>query len=69
MGLKKTVAALGPDHFGIVCDVTRDDEVKTAIEKTLARYGKLDAIHNNAGIATPSKALHETTDHEWDALV
>jgi meso-butanediol dehydrogenase / (S,S)-butanediol dehydrogenase / diacetyl reductase len=67
-GVEKTVAALGPDHFGIVCDVSRDGEVKTAIEKTLARYGKLDAIHNNAGIATPSKALHETTDHEWDAL-
>lgn len=67
-GVEKTVATLGPDHFGIVCDVSRDGEVKTAIEKTLARYGKLDAIHNNAGIATPSKALHETTDHEWDAL-
>jgi meso-butanediol dehydrogenase / (S,S)-butanediol dehydrogenase / diacetyl reductase len=42
--------------------------VKGAVEKTVARYGKLDAIHNNAGIATPSKTLHETSDAEWDAL-
>jgi meso-butanediol dehydrogenase / (S,S)-butanediol dehydrogenase / diacetyl reductase len=34
----------------------------------LTRYGKIDAIHNNAGIATPSKPLHETMDDEWDAL-
>ena len=67
-GVKATVAGLGPEHYGIVCDLTRDDEVKAAIEKALARYGKLDAVHNNAGIATPSKTLHETTDQEWNAL-
>jgi len=67
-GVEKVAAELGADHFGIVCDVTRDNEVKTAVEKTLSRYGRLDAVHNNAGIATPSKAVHETTDAEWDAL-
>jgi meso-butanediol dehydrogenase/(S,S)-butanediol dehydrogenase/diacetyl reductase len=67
-GVKQTVAGLGADHLGIVCDVSRDAEVKAAIEKAMAHYGKLDAIHNNAGIATPSKALHETSDAEWDAL-
>jgi NAD(P)-dependent dehydrogenase (short-subunit alcohol dehydrogenase family) len=67
-GVKATVAGLGPEHAGMVCDVTRNDEVKAAVEKTLARYGRLDAVHNNAGIATPSKALHETTDQEWNAL-
>ncbi len=55
-GVEKVVNELGKDHLGIVCDVTRDGEVKTAIEKTLSHYGKLDAVHNNAGIATPSKA-------------
>jgi NAD(P)-dependent dehydrogenase (short-subunit alcohol dehydrogenase family) len=25
-------------------------------------------IHNNAGIASPSKPIHETTDEEWNAL-
>jgi meso-butanediol dehydrogenase/(S,S)-butanediol dehydrogenase/diacetyl reductase len=67
-GIEMTLAELGADHLGIVCDVTRDGEVKTAVKKTLARYGRLDAVHNNAGIAGPSKAVHETTDAEWDAL-
>jgi NAD(P)-dependent dehydrogenase (short-subunit alcohol dehydrogenase family) len=67
-GVEKIAAELGADHLGIICDVTRDNEVKSAIEKTLSRYGKLDAVHNNAGISNPSKPIHETTDAEWDAL-
>ncbi|MEJ0091706.1 MAG: SDR family oxidoreductase [Limisphaerales bacterium] len=67
-GVEKVAVELGTAHLGLVCDVTRDNEVKAAIEKTLSRYGKLDAVHNNAGIATPSKPIHDTTDAEWDAL-
>jgi NAD(P)-dependent dehydrogenase (short-subunit alcohol dehydrogenase family) len=59
---------LGPRHLGFSCDVSNDAEVKMAIEKTLARFGRIDAVHNNAGIGTPAKPLHETTDAEWDAL-
>ncbi len=59
---------LGPQHMGIVCDVTRDAEVKKAVKKALSHYGRLDALHNNAGISSPSKPLHETTDSEWDQV-
>jgi len=64
----KAAAELGAEHLGFSCDVSSDAEVKVAIEKTLAHFGRLDAVHNNAGIATPSKAIHETTDAEWEAL-
>lgn len=63
------VKVLGDEHTGIVCDVSIASDVKMAIGKTIARYGKIDAIHNNAGIATPSKALHETSDEEWEKLM
>lgn len=64
----QAAALLGPDHLGLGCDVASDAQVAAAMARTLDRYGKLDAIHNNAGIANPSKPLHETTDDEWDAL-
>ena len=32
------------------------------------KYGRINAIHNNAGIVGPSKPLHETTEAEWDEL-
>ncbi len=67
-GVEKTVAELGPDHLGIVCDVTHDAEVKAAVDRAVRHYGRLDAVHNNAGISTPSKPIHETSDSEWAAL-
>ena len=67
-GVEKIVAELGPDHLGIVCDVTHDAEVKAAVDRAVKHYGRLDAVHNNAGISTPCKPVHETSDSEWDAL-
>ncbi len=32
-------------------------------------YGRIDAIHNNAGIAHPSKTLDDTSEEEWDNLM
>src|SRR4051794_24083532 len=68
-GVREVAAEIGDEHLGIVCDVTRDDGVKMAVDKALARYRRLDALHNNAGISTPCKPLHETTDAEWDAVL
>jgi NAD(P)-dependent dehydrogenase (short-subunit alcohol dehydrogenase family) len=64
----KAASELGEEHSGLSCDVSCDADVKAAMDKTLVRYGRLDAVHNNAGIATPSKAIHDTTDAEWDAV-
>jgi len=65
----KAAAELGEPHIGLTCDVSKDEEVWRSIETTLKIFGRLDAIHNNAGIASPSKPLHATTDAEWDALM
>lgn len=67
--VKRAAAELGPQHKGLCCDVSCDAEVRTAIEQTLECYGRIDAVHNNAGISSPAKAIHETTEAEWDALL
>lgn len=66
--VERAAAELGPEHLGMECDVSHGDQVEAAIQRTLDRYGKLDAVHNNAGIGSPSKPLHETTEAEWDLL-
>ena len=43
----------GGDAHCIRCDVTDKASVTTAIEETLARYGRLDILHNHAGGSTP----------------
>ncbi|MDB4919427.1 SDR family oxidoreductase [Mucilaginibacter sp.] len=52
----------------IYADVSIAKEVDAAICETVKKFGKIDVIHNNAGISNPSKALHETTDEEWEHL-
>ena len=57
------------NHLGILCNVAVATEVMHAISKTIEKYGRIDAIHNNAGIAGASKMLHDTSEEEWDALM
>ena len=65
---RQAATSLGDRHRGIGCDVSVGSQVESAIGSILTDFGRLDAIHNNAGIASPSKALHETSEEEWDAL-
>jgi len=67
--IKQVVTELGDGHLGIFCDVANESQVKAAIEKTLDSYGRIDCIHNNAGITSPSKALHETSNEELELLM
>lgn len=59
---------IGGEHLGFSCDVSKAAEVEAAINRTLDQFGRIDVIHNNAGIAHPAKAVHETTEDEWDSL-
>lgn len=65
----ETCSVLGNQHLGIKADISKNDEVRAVIDKVVGLYGRLDAIHNNAGIASPSKPLHLTSDEEWDNLI
>jgi meso-butanediol dehydrogenase / (S,S)-butanediol dehydrogenase / diacetyl reductase len=64
----KAAKELGTNHVGVKCDVSMEHDVRSALALTLTRFGRLDAVHNNAGIASPSKALHETSNSEWETL-
>ncbi len=67
--VEEAVEALGREHLGILCDVSQAGQVENAIHQALAKYRRIDAIHHNAGIADPSKMLHETSEEEWDRLM
>lgn len=54
-------------HY-ILCDVANPGDVQRAIEDTVIRFGKIDVIHNNAGVSSPSKTLCDTTDEEWEKV-
>ena len=59
---------LGNGSVAYRADVSRGTEVEAAIAALLKEFGRLDAVHNNAGIVSPSCPLHETTEEQWDDL-
>jgi meso-butanediol dehydrogenase/(S,S)-butanediol dehydrogenase/diacetyl reductase len=65
---ESTAAEIGGKTVAIHADVSDGDAVKNAIATVLKKFSRIDAIHNNAGIASPSKPLHETSEAEWDDL-
>ena len=51
--------------LAITCDITQDEEVKAARDKTVETFGRLDAAFNNAGVEQPITAAADVTEQEW----
>jgi NAD(P)-dependent dehydrogenase (short-subunit alcohol dehydrogenase family) len=58
--------ALGRGAFGVRCDVTSDADVEEFRDATLERFGRVDLLCNNAGVAVlgPPERV-EMSDWEW----
>lgn len=49
-------------------DVSKREEVKNMIHHIIEKYGKIDVLINNAGIAK-NKLFTDVTDEEWNQLI
>jgi 3-oxoacyl-[acyl-carrier protein] reductase len=64
----KAIERAGQKAIAIQADAIDADAVTAAVEKTVATFGKLDVLVNNAGTAIP-KAFVETTLEEMDRVL
>lgn len=58
----------GGEAVFIEADVRRSAEVQRMIEKTVDIFGRLDILHNNAGVNTIC-LLAEVAEEEWDRVL
>ena len=70
-GADKTAALVqdaGRRAVVIPTDVTRRADLAALVERTLAAFGRLDVLVNNAGIYRAAAVLDVTEEH-WDAIM
>jgi L-fucose dehydrogenase len=62
--------ATGPgEALFAVCDVSRADQLRAAIERVAAHWGRIDCLINNAGVHPPATSIDETTLESLEDLL
>ncbi len=69
MSLVNEIKGKGGDALFIKCDVSKAEDVKTAIEGTIKKFGRLDFAFNNAGIEGISAPTPDCTESNWDQTI
>jgi NAD(P)-dependent dehydrogenase (short-subunit alcohol dehydrogenase family) len=55
--------------LGVRTDVAREDDVRALMRTAVARFGRIDALINNAGIGGFPAPLEETTLAAWERVM
>src|SRR4029077_14244241 len=66
--LASRILSKGGNAISIACDVSKELEVRSMIDRTYAEFARLDILVNNAGWSTviPHHQLEELTNEIWD---
>src|SRR5690606_27542363 len=72
--VKEAVALVegeGGTCVGIQADVTSTEDMERLVATAVGTYGRLDAMHANAGVQEPNREnpLHLKSADDWDAIV
>jgi len=63
---KSAARAIGNNAIALRCDVSRKEDFAAAVADTLAAFGGLDVLVNNAGTTHVNKPLMEISEDEYD---
>jgi len=66
---EREIAQSGGTAWFVPADVTRPADIEALVEKTVARFGRLDCLVNNAGWHPPAMTIDQTSLEDFEALV
>jgi 2-dehydro-3-deoxy-D-gluconate 5-dehydrogenase len=65
---KAEAEILGSTALAIPTDIQNVGEINALVERTVATFGKIDVLVNNAGVNRPGPSL-EVTEQTWDWII
>ena len=63
------VQAAGGQALSAECDVTEEAQVEDLVALAVRTYGRLDVMHNNAGVSTRGMPIEEISLERWLSVV
>ncbi|XP_035664859.1 17-beta-hydroxysteroid dehydrogenase 14-like isoform X1 [Branchiostoma floridae] len=68
--LESEMNTSGPgEALFIPCDVTKEEDIRNVIDKTVEKYGRIDCLINNAGMHPPEQTIDDTSVDEFRSLL
>jgi NAD(P)-dependent dehydrogenase (short-subunit alcohol dehydrogenase family) len=65
----RMIEQAGGQALAVRCDVSRAEDVKAALDKTIEAFGRLDFAFNNAGVEQPVTPAADLTEEAWNRIV
>ena len=63
----REIAGHEVDAFAVRCNLRDPEEIREAVASTIAEFGRLDLLVNNAGVFA-SEALEDISVEQWDGM-
>ncbi|WP_318568623.1 SDR family oxidoreductase [Salinigranum marinum] len=62
------IEAAGGDALALEADVSSAADVRAMVDRTVDAFGRLDVLHNNAGIPQESTPVEDVAEQTWDRI-
>lgn len=69
VSLDETLSQMKTEGLAVACDVSDASDVSKLFSDTVAKYGQVDMLFNNAGIAAPAVPIDELSIDIWNQVV
>lgn len=61
--------SIGADALGVSGDVGKPADVDRLVKATFQRFGRIDILVNNVGVAGPTASIEDTSLDEWEKTI
>ena len=68
-GAEASLRAAGADVMTVAADVSQEEQVQALADATIAAYGRVDLVCNNAGVVSPGASMWEQEPHTWQLMI